>query len=119
VSTISAGAADAHASAGTSSAPASPTPPSAATLSSSTAAEPPPLPTERSAEPFTLAGRPIPIAAVLFWGGMVVGMILKAFAGEDGETPFRYVPYSMVLGGILWFSVTELNLLLRNRQRRR
>jgi uncharacterized OB-fold protein len=80
--------------------------------------EPEPLPTERSAEPFTLGGRRIPIAAILFWGGLVVGMVLKAVAGEDGETPFRALPYVMILAGVLWFSVTELMLLIRHRKRR-
>jgi len=81
-------------------------------------AEPEPLPTERSAEPFTIGGRRIPIAALLFWGGLVVGVILSAFKGEDGHTPLRYVPYAMIFAGMLWFSVTELTLLLRHRRRR-
>lgn len=80
--------------------------------------EPPPLLTERSAEPFSFRGRRIPVAAILFWGGLVVGMGLSAFSGEDGETPFRIVPYAMVIAGALWFSVTELTLLVRHRQRR-
>jgi hypothetical protein len=99
------------------------TPPLSTTSSeaagSAAESEPPPLPTERSAEPFTFRGRRIPVAAVLFWGGLVVGMGLKAFAGDDGETPYRYVPYTMILAGILWFSVTEVTLLIRHRQRRR
>jgi hypothetical protein len=82
-------------------------------------AEPEPLATERSAEPFTFHGRRIPIAGLLFWGGLVVGVILSAFKGQDGQTPFRYIPYVMIFGGMLWFSVTELTLLIRHRKRRR
>jgi hypothetical protein len=92
---------------------------SATAPAAQTKAEPEPLPTERSAEPFTIKGRRIPIAAVLFWGGLVVGMILSAFKGEDGQTPLRYIPYTMIFGGMLWFSVTEMALLLRHRRRRR
>ncbi|HBG95654.1 MAG TPA: hypothetical protein DDY14_10125, partial [Chromatiaceae bacterium] len=90
----------------------------AATEASETSSEPQLLPTERSAEPFRIAGRRVPIAAILFWGGMVVGVILKAFAPENGETPYRYIPISMILLGVLWFSVTELTLLIRHRKRR-
>ncbi len=117
VSAMVAAVPETHASAGPS-AGSSPSPAVAATASSAPA-EPAPLPTERSAEPFTIRGRPIPIAAVLFWGGLVVGMTLSAFPSQDGETPFRYVPYTMVFAGILWFSVTELTLLVRHRRRRR
>lgn len=80
--------------------------------------EPPLLSTERSAEPFRIAGRRVPIAAVLFWGGMVLGLILKAFAGEDGVTPYRYIPITMILLGVLWFSVTEFTMIIRHRMRR-
>lgn len=89
-----------------------------ATEASAPSAEPALLATERSAEPFRIAGRRVPIAAVLFWGGMVLGVILKAFAGEDGETPYRYVPVTMILAGVLWFSVTEFTMLIRHRMRR-
>ncbi len=103
---VAAGAGNAAPAATLDSAPTAPTP------------EPEPLPTERSAEPVTVRGRRIPIAALLFWGGLTVGTILAAFKGEDGATPFRYVPYIMVFAGMLWFSVTELALLLRHRKRR-
>jgi hypothetical protein len=83
-----------------------------------TAAEAKPLATERSAEPFSLRGRRIPIAAILFWGGMTLGLILKAVAGEGEETPFRYVPITMIFAGVLWFAVTEFLMLMRNRVRR-
>lgn len=89
-----------------------------ATTASKSPDDIPPLPTERSAEPFTIAGRPIPIAALLFWGGMVVGLILKAVGGFENETPLRFVPYTMIFLGILWFAVTEFSLLVRHRRRR-
>jgi hypothetical protein len=92
---------------------------SAAAEPAASSSEPALLPTERSAEPFRIAGRRVPIAAVLFWGGMVLGVILKAFAGEDGVTPYRYVPIMMILLGVLWFSVTEFTMLVRHRIRRR
>jgi hypothetical protein len=80
----------------------------------------PPLPTERSAEPFRIAGRRVPIAALLFWGGMVVGILLKygIFGGGDVPAPLRYVPYFMLFGGVLWFAVTEFTMIIRNRKRR-
>ncbi|MCG6941861.1 MAG: zinc ribbon domain-containing protein [Thiohalocapsa sp.] len=83
--------------------------------------DPEPLPTERSAEPFTFQGRRIPIAGLLFWGGMVVGVILKFGVFGGGEVPkqLRYIPYFMIFSGMLWFSVTELYLLIRYRIRRR
>ncbi|MGB5835340.1 MAG: zinc ribbon domain-containing protein [Thiohalocapsa sp.] len=86
--------------------------------STSQQAEPPPLPTERSAEPFRIAGRRVPIAALLFWGGMTVGVILKAFASEEAAATYRYVPFTMILLGVLWFSVTEFTMLIRHRKRR-
>lgn len=101
-------------------APAAPSPTaSPATDSAETGSEPPLLATERSAEPFRIAGRRVPIAAVLFWGGMVIGLILKSFAGEDGVTPYRYVPITMILLGVLWFSATEFTMLVRHRIRRK
>ncbi len=78
----------------------------------------PPLPTERSAEPFRIGGRRVPIAAILFWGGLVVGVALNA-AGGGEETPFRYVPYTMIFLGMGWFAVTEFIMLVRGRHRRR
>jgi len=50
---------------------------------------------------------------------MVIGLILKSFAGEDGVTPYRYVPITMILLGVLWFSATEFTMLVRHRIRRR
>jgi hypothetical protein len=83
--------------------------------------EPEPLPTERSAEPFTIGGRPVPVAFLLFWGGLIVGVVLKyaVFGGDEVPAPLRYVPFFMIFAGMLWFSVTELWLLLRHRKRRR
>ena len=81
------------------------------------AAEPALLPTERSAEPFRIAGRRVPVAIVLFWGGMTVGVLLKAVASEEVAQTYRYVPYTMILLGALWFSVTEFTMLIRNRKR--
>jgi len=90
------------------------------TPAAASATEPAPLPTERSAEPFSLAGRPLPIAFLLFWGGMVLGVVLKfaVFGGDQVPKPFSYIPYLMVFGGVLWFSVTEFTMLIRNRKRR-
>ena len=82
------------------------------------AAEPPLLPTERSAEPFRIGGRRIPIAALLFWGGITVGVVLRYAAGDDAAETYRYVPYTMIFGGLLWFAVTEFTMLVRHRQRK-
>jgi hypothetical protein len=94
------------------------TPQQAAVSGQTPDADPPPLATERSAEPFRIGGRRIPIAALLFWGGMVLGVILKFVAGEGHETPFRTIPFIMIFAGVLWFAVTEFTLLMRNRARR-
>jgi hypothetical protein len=93
----------------------------AATATTTPNPQPEPLATERSAEPFRLGGRRIPMAAVLFWGGMVVGVLQKyaIFGGNDVPAPFKYIPFVMIFGGMLWFSVTELTLLVRHRKRRR
>lgn len=88
------------------------------------AAEPAPLATERSAEPFRIAGRRVPIAGLLFWGGMVVGVSMKPvfsmITGSDEEIPqvVRSIPYYMMFGGMLWFAVTNFTMLIRNRKRR-
>ncbi len=82
------------------------------------AAEPALLPTERSAEPLRIAGRRIPIAALLFWGGITVGVVLRYAAGDEAAETYRYVPYSMIFLGILWFAATEFIMLVRHRQRR-
>jgi hypothetical protein len=82
------------------------------------AAEPPLLPTERSAEPLRIAGRRIPIAALLFWGGITVGVVLRYAAGDEAAETYRYVPYTMIFGGIFWFAATEFIMLVRHRQRK-
>lgn len=81
-------------------------------------------PQTQEVEPFKLrlAGRPIPIAALLFWGGMVVGMIMSyAFPAEEGADNelWRYIPWLMIWGGVLWFAINELTALIRSRNRRR
>jgi hypothetical protein len=81
-------------------------------------------PQTQEVEPFKLriAGRPIPIAAVLFWGGMVVGMIMSyAFPAKEGADNelWRYIPWLMIWGGVLWFAINELTALIRSRNRRR
>ena len=93
---------------------ATPTPPEATTA----ATEPPLLPTERSAEPFRIAGRRIPIAALLFWGGITVGVLLRYVAGDEAAETYKYVPYSMIFLGMLWFAATEFVMLIRYRQRK-
>ncbi|MCF7992161.1 MAG: hypothetical protein K9M02_17110, partial [Thiohalocapsa sp.] len=61
--------------------------------------------------------RRIPIAAILFWGGMGVGVLLSTITPEDSETSYRYVPMTMIFLGVLWFAATEFILLLRHRKR--
>jgi len=71
---------------------------------------------------FSLAGRRIPIAAILFWGGMVVGIMMKYMVPPDpGAEPelWRRLPWAMIWIGILWFAVTEFTALIRNKKRRR
>lgn len=80
--------------------------------------EPPLLPTERSAEPLRIAGRRIPIAALLFWGGITVGVVLRYGAGDEAAETYKYVPYSMIFLGMFWFAATEFIMLIRHRQRR-
>lgn len=81
-------------------------------------------PTTETIEPFRfrLAGRPIPVAGLLFWGGMVVGVILKfAFPPAADAEPelWRRVPWAMIWVGVLWFAVTEFTALMRNKLRNR
>lgn len=81
-------------------------------------------PQVQEVEPFKLrlAGRPIPIAGLLFWGGMVVGMIMSyVFPSQEGVEPelWRYIPWLMIWGGVLWFAINELTALIRSRSRRR
>ncbi len=77
-----------------------------------------------SVEPFKLriAGRPIPIAAILFWGGMVLGMGLKYLfppAAEAEPELWRRLPWFMIWAGVLWFAVTEFGALMKSKLSRR
>lgn len=71
---------------------------------------------------FRLAGRPIPVAGTLFWGGMVVGIIIKFLAPIEPDAEpelWRRLPWLMIWAGVLWFAVTEFGALIRNRLRKR
>jgi hypothetical protein len=101
-------------------------PAAAATATATSAA--PSMDTESHFEPgepwrLRLAGRPVPVAMLLFWGGMVVGVIFKFWlpeVPEGAEAPaWRAVPWAMIWLGVLWFAVTEFAGLLRARARRR
>lgn len=75
-------------------------------------------------EPFKLrlAGRPIPIASILFWGGMVLGMGFKYLlppAADSEPEMWRRLPWAMIWAGVLWFAVTEFGALVRNKLRKR
>lgn len=75
-------------------------------------------------EPFKLrlAGRPIPVAAVLFWGGMVLGVIIKyAFPQAPDTEPevWRRLPWAMIWLGVLWFAVTEFGALMKQKLSKR
>lgn len=87
-----------------------------------------PAATESHFEPgepwrFRIAGRRVPVALLLFWGGMVVGVLFKFWlppVAEGAEPePWRVVPWAMIWLGVLWFAVTEFIGLLRARARRR
>lgn len=69
-----------------------------------------------------LAGRPLPVAGALFWGGMVLGVGLKYLLptaeGADPE-PWRRLPWVMIWSGVLWFTITEFGALIRDRLRKR
>lgn len=69
-----------------------------------------------------LAGRPIPIAGILFWGGMVVGIMLKYLVPSEPEADrefWRYLPWLMIWLGVLWFAVTEFSALIKQKLSRR
>jgi hypothetical protein len=71
---------------------------------------------------FRLAGRPIPVAGILFWGGMVVGIIIKFLAPLEPDAEpelWRRIPWLMIWAGVLWFAVTEFGALIRNRLSKR
>ncbi|MEA3639048.1 MAG: zinc ribbon domain-containing protein [Lamprobacter sp.] len=75
-------------------------------------------------EPFKLriAGRPIPIAALLFWGGMVFGVIVKYAlppAADAEPELWRRLPWAMIWLGVLWFAVTEFGALIKNKLKKR
>jgi hypothetical protein len=54
-----------------------------------------------------IAGRPIPIAALLFWGGMVLGVIQRYAFNIGADSPLRYIPFLMIIFGVLWFAFVE------------
>jgi hypothetical protein len=93
----------------------------ASSASASSAAEPSTtFSPQQSVEPFRLrlAGRPIPVAGILFWGGMVLGMGLKFVLPPmpEGEAEFwRSLPWVMIWCGVLWFAVTEFGALMKNK----
>jgi hypothetical protein len=75
-------------------------------------------------EPFRLriAGRPIPVAALLFWGGMVFGVILKYGippAADAEPELWRRLPWAMIWLGVLWFAVTEFGALMKQKLSKR
>jgi hypothetical protein len=68
-----------------------------------------------------LGGRRIPVAFLLFWGGMVFGVI-QHFAfpvAAGGDSLMRTVAFYMIFAGVLWFAVTEFIALVRSRRLRR
>lgn len=70
-----------------------------------------------------IAGRPIPMAALLFWGGMVVGIIFSYGIplAPDAEPEWwrRYIPWLMIWSGVLWFAVTEFGALMKQKLSKR
>ncbi|TVQ86907.1 MAG: zinc ribbon domain-containing protein [Chromatiaceae bacterium] len=70
---------------------------------------------------FRLAGRRVPVAMLLFWGGMVVGMAMSYITPlPEGAEPelWRRIPYGMIFLGVLWFAITEFYEAMRNRRLR-
>lgn len=63
-----------------------------------------------------LAGRPIPIAFLLFWGGMIFGVVQNFVFPNPA---LRSVAFYMIFAGVLWFAVTEFIALVRSRRLRR
>jgi len=63
-----------------------------------------------------LAGRPIPIAFLLFWGGMIFGVV-QSFVFPSPA--LRSAAFYMIFTGVLWFAVTEFIALVRSRRLRR
>lgn len=79
---------------------------------------------QATVEPFKvrIAGRPIPIAAILFWGGMLFGVILKygvPLAPDAEPEIWRRLPWVMIWVGVLWFAVTEFIALMMQKRLKR
>jgi hypothetical protein len=84
--------------------------------------EPAASPVPDDIEPWhpTLAGRKIPVAAVLFWGGMTVGVIISLtmpLAPDEEPGLWRRIPWAMIWIGVLWFAITEFGALIRKKRR--
>lgn len=79
---------------------------------------------DQPAEPFKLRlrGRPIPVAMILFWGGMAAGVVMRygfPLAPDAEPGLLHRLPWLMIWAGVLWFAVTEFGALMRNRLRKR
>lgn len=69
---------------------------------------------------FRIAGRRVPMALLLFWGGMTVGIIMKTVmpVAEGEESPaWRVIPWLLIWAGVLWFAITEGIAAFINRRR--
>jgi hypothetical protein len=79
-------------------------------------------PQVQEVQPFRprIAGRAIPIAGLLFWGGMAFGMAQHYIfrTPEGGDSPWRTAAFVMIFAGVLWFAVTEFTALVRSRRQR-